>query len=241
MSNIPAGWYPDPAAAGVTPPPLRYWDGGQWTEHRSTPVAQQLPVRPDPTTPDGVPLAGWWHRVGATLIDQVFTSIVSLVVAIPAEVSLQRRMTDLQDQMQRRIDADDPHVLSWAFHRYADIYRHELPWLLLALLVVFVGQTVFVHRLGGTPGQLLTRLRVRRRDRAGNLSWSAAAGRVALFQALPGLLGFVALTSGSLVALPLVGIVVLCWQLLDPLWAAWDAQRQTLHDKIVATNVVRVR
>ena len=27
----------------------------------------------------------------------------------------------------------------------------------------------------------------------------------------------------------------------DPLWAAWDGKKQTLHDKLVATNVVRVR
>jgi hypothetical protein len=27
----PAGWYPDPNAAGTQ----RYWDGGQWTEHTS--------------------------------------------------------------------------------------------------------------------------------------------------------------------------------------------------------------
>jgi hypothetical protein len=30
-SNAPAGWYPDPAGRYE----LRYWDGGQWTEHVS--------------------------------------------------------------------------------------------------------------------------------------------------------------------------------------------------------------
>jgi uncharacterized RDD family membrane protein YckC len=29
--------------------------------------------------------------------------------------------------------------------------------------------------------------------------------------------------------------------LIDPLWATWDPKRQTLHDKLAGTNVVRSR
>jgi len=33
--GVPAGWYPDPELAST----LRYWDGGQWTEHRAPSAA----------------------------------------------------------------------------------------------------------------------------------------------------------------------------------------------------------
>jgi uncharacterized RDD family membrane protein YckC len=29
--------------------------------------------------------------------------------------------------------------------------------------------------------------------------------------------------------------------LIDPLWATWDPKRQTLHDKLARTNVVKRR
>src|ERR1700712_3611476 len=35
------------------------------------------------TTPDGVRLAGWWHRVGAYLIDLVILSVIIALVALP--------------------------------------------------------------------------------------------------------------------------------------------------------------
>jgi uncharacterized Tic20 family protein len=44
--NPAPGWYPDPEAAGGQ----RYWDGTQWTEHRSAPapVAPAGPIMIDP-------------------------------------------------------------------------------------------------------------------------------------------------------------------------------------------------
>jgi hypothetical protein len=35
QGSPPADWYPDPAGGGG----LRYWDGGQWTNHVSAPAA----------------------------------------------------------------------------------------------------------------------------------------------------------------------------------------------------------
>jgi uncharacterized RDD family membrane protein YckC len=282
VSDVPPGWYPDPAAAGATPPPLRYWDGTRWTEHVSAPHPPSRPSqptpppypgaygqqygqpsapqygqgsgqaygqqyatagyyapRPGPTTPDGVRLAGWWHRVGATLLDGLFASIVTIAFTVPAQISIQDRTDDLDRELQRRLDADQPGTLSWFFHQLAHIYRHELGWYLIPIVVVLIAQTAFVHLLGGTPGQLLTRLRVRRRDRPGRLGWGAALVRVALFQTVTSLLLILSLLSGSLAALAVCYLLVVVWSLLDPLWAAWDAKRQTLHDKIVGTNVVR--
>ncbi|MFR0356017.1 phospholipid scramblase-related protein [Streptomyces sediminimaris] len=56
-SNTPAGWYPDPHGVPRT---LRYWDGGQWTQHthadqqqgpaapQQAPQMPQQPAGPDP-------------------------------------------------------------------------------------------------------------------------------------------------------------------------------------------------
>ena len=40
MSDVPAGWQPDPEQPGG----LRYWDGTQWTEHRQAPAAPPPPA-----------------------------------------------------------------------------------------------------------------------------------------------------------------------------------------------------
>jgi hypothetical protein len=42
--TIPAGWYPDHAGGSR----LRWWDGGQWTEHVSEPALPAYSVRPAP-------------------------------------------------------------------------------------------------------------------------------------------------------------------------------------------------
>src|SRR4029079_4499949 len=54
MTQIPAGWYPDPApSAPGSAPSQRYWDGTRWTEHVQ-------PVEPQVTTP--APYAGQYGR-----------------------------------------------------------------------------------------------------------------------------------------------------------------------------------
>ena len=68
MTQIPAGWYPDPAPQTL-PGRLRYWDGAAWTEHvhdpqpipqPATPAAPAYPPSYPPAYPDayGQPSAG---------------------------------------------------------------------------------------------------------------------------------------------------------------------------------------
>ena len=63
--DVAPGWYPDPQTQGQ----LRYWDGGQWTEHTQVagPIAessappggsQGAPGAYDPTSMEGVPEHG---------------------------------------------------------------------------------------------------------------------------------------------------------------------------------------
>ncbi|MEZ5192590.1 MAG: DUF2510 domain-containing protein [Nocardioides sp.] len=47
MTQIPAGWYPDPTP-GVDPAQQRWWDGTAWTAHVQTPppAAPETAIRP---------------------------------------------------------------------------------------------------------------------------------------------------------------------------------------------------
>jgi uncharacterized RDD family membrane protein YckC len=106
MSTTPPGWYPDPDAGGGQ----RWWDGQQWTEH-SAPGAAPAPAQyagpqtggyappppgfqpggyaqPQaaygPAGPGGLPrpYAGWWSRVGASVLDALILVVPVVVVAL---------------------------------------------------------------------------------------------------------------------------------------------------------------
>ena len=94
MTQVPAGWYPDPSAPQTDGyGRVRYWDGIAWTDHvqmptptyAGPPAYQQPPAYPGyaayanpvPSTPDGVPLAGWWWRVLAQIIDGILLAPVT--------------------------------------------------------------------------------------------------------------------------------------------------------------------
>lgn len=68
MTNPTAGWYPDPEDATRS----RWWDGGQWTEHRSAPYVA-VAAAADLRAPEGTP----WNTVWIWLI--VFLPYVSLL------------------------------------------------------------------------------------------------------------------------------------------------------------------
>lgn len=57
MTQIPAGWYPDPDPEQTTEGAQRYWDGRQWTEHVHVPAPPQPPA-------GGYPGQGGWGQPG---------------------------------------------------------------------------------------------------------------------------------------------------------------------------------
>jgi len=67
MSQSPAGWHPDPQNPGQ----LRYWDGTQWTEHRSAgsqPAATPLTPNPTPPSSSGSKRNLWLALGGVALL-----------------------------------------------------------------------------------------------------------------------------------------------------------------------------
>ena len=293
MTQIPAGWYPDPDPQAPEPKGQRYWDGQQWTEHvypapgqaaqdpygqqqgpygqqqgygaqqgqygqapygqgeypadqfgrtPFTPGAPQAPSRAyapmapyagagqtRATTPDGQELAGWWVRVAAFLIDNIIVGIIAAIVAFPWMAQIFDAYGDFLSEALDAAEAGSTTVPGQA-ELMAEITGPLVTVSLIGLVVSLVYQSLFLRWKAATPGKLLVGLRVRLRERPGQLSWATILKRwvsqfgYALFSAVPVL--------GSLLSL---------YPLLDGLWPLWDSKKQALHDKVAATNVVRQR
>jgi uncharacterized RDD family membrane protein YckC len=236
------GWHPDPVPPQPgQPAQLRYWDGTRWTEH-TTPT--QAPVPTDQyaapahqgaygaydtgssraTTPDGVPLAGWWWRVLALILDGLVLGIIGALIAFPWVSDVVDSYGDWFDALSSDSGSVDNSQLQ------DDIAGPLLVITLVQLAIGFVYNVGFLMWKQATPGKLLLGLRVRLREAPGPmptrtvlLRWAGQYG--------VGILGL----------LPVVGCLSLIYTLLDYLWPLWDDKRQAVHDKIAKTNVVRIR
>jgi uncharacterized RDD family membrane protein YckC len=247
--SAPAGWYPDPQQPTPGMPlQQRYWDGQAWTPHVA-PVDPDdpqptYPVQPAgagyqpyaaapayatrPTTPDGVPLAGWWHRVGASLIDFLILSGIVGLLALPFVRDVLSAFGDYFDAAMTAAENGTPTPSTTAF-------ESEINGALLAIaaigFVVSFGYTVaFLMWKQATPGKLAVGLRIRLRERP-ELPLSAVILRWGTQYGAPGLLGLV----------PFVSFLATLFSFLDVLWPLWDDKNQAIHDKVAKTNVVRIR
>jgi uncharacterized RDD family membrane protein YckC len=243
MTNPSAGWYPDPAPESA-PGRLRYWDGGRWTEHVHDP--EPVPTYPgsypqypqastEPygvataparkTTPDGVPLSGWWWRVLARVLDGFILIPVYILVVIPVVASQWDELSNWVDQVNYAADHD---LSSPPLPDLFDTTTGPGIALALSLLAAnVIWELVFLAWKQATPGKLIVGLRVRRREAPG-LPWSSIVRRV----------GFVVVLS-LFAEVPVLGVLAGLVVILDYLWPLWDGKKQALHDKVAGTNVVR--
>jgi uncharacterized RDD family membrane protein YckC len=232
VTQTPAGWYPDPQPQAGHPPYVRWWDGASWTEHAQPApgaVAVQAPPSERDTTPDGQPLAGWWVRVGAYLIDVLVLVPILVLVSIPFWGHIGDVMGDYFHDVSNAMDNGRPVPAS-------SYVRDELQgtFLLLGLINAAVS---FAYSVGmlmwkqATVGKLCLGLRVRLRETPGPMPFSTVAVRW-LVQFGPGVV---------LAQVPFVGSIGGLYGFLDGLWPLWDGRRQALHDKAAKTNVVRIR
>lgn len=249
----PAGWYPDPAGSGDE----RYWDGGAWSQVTrpsggvNPPTGQpgQQPVGAGGAGPAygqqpygqqpygqaqygygaqaqmgygpaqrGPVLAGWWWRVLAAIID----SLVWLIpLGILQSLVLNPVMGDFEDWFTDAILAssagstDIPPIPD-------SIISASYTFTFIAMVLWIVYRTVMVALKGATLGQMATGLKVVR-DGDTSLSlmgWGRSAGRAAL--------------AVVLLQIPVVGLI-------NVIVAAFTAKKQTIHDMIAKTVVVRTR
>ncbi len=240
MTQIPAGWYPDPDPnAPGGPNGQRWWDGTQWTEHIQPGAGQGMagqavgaPVQygaaAPATTPDGQPLAGWWQRVGAYVIDVLIVSPIALLLAWPWVRQIGSAYAELIDEALR--SAEQGGVVPDQAQLMADIAGPLAVLTVIGIVVNFVYHVSFLKWKAATPGKFVLGLRVRLRETPGALSWGTVLLRW---------LGQNWYAAMSVV--PLLGSLASLYPLLDGLWPLWDSKKQALHDKVAKTNVVRIR
>ncbi|MBM6404337.1 RDD family protein [Phycicoccus sp. CSK15P-2] len=248
------GWYPDPEDADQ----LRYFDGIVWTAHRTplrSPTAGastigRAPEVPDPavsarahggtaqpgagpagypwqqapagaTTDDGAPLAEWWRRLLGRLVDLFLTNIVAGLLSLPF---LTDYLEAFEGYLQAVLRGESPDVTPLQNALEGAV----LPVTLIGLAVSLLYETAFLVWRAATPGKMLLGTVVRPADAPGRISWGVAMRR----QAIRVLTGLSALNP----VLNLLGRVL--W-VVDPAWLLYDPKRQTLHDKVAETVVVR--
>lgn len=253
MTSQP-GWHPDPVPPQPgQPAQLRYWDGTRWTEHTSpvpppvagtdvgAPPAYQgqygaapayqeqyaaaYPYATDrATTPDGVPLAGWWWRVLAVVLDSLILGVVATIVAFPW-------VRDLYDSYRDWFDEalNDTSGTMDTSQLQSDVARPLAVITVIQLGLGFVYHVGFLMWKQATPGKLAVGLRVRLRERPGPMPFGTVLVRWA-GQYGVGIIGM----------LPVLGFLTIIYRLLDYLWPLWDPHKQAVHDKIAKTNVVRI-
>jgi uncharacterized RDD family membrane protein YckC len=177
---------------------------------------------PLPPPPGGMPPApdAMWAPAPAYIVPpqyagfwiRVAGSIIDSLVLIPLYVPfLIVLFRRIQDQLETT-----PTISTTDF----SVFGSEFIWWAIGLqLVRYLYEFVMIGQWNATVGKFAVGIRVRRTD-GSPATWREAALRPVL-ELMLGILN--------------LGVV----SLLDYLWMLWDKQKQTLHDKVASTIVVR--
>jgi len=203
------------------------------------PAAPMAYAGTGPRTADGVPLAGWWWRVLATIIDNVILNLVFGLILMQTVFSdlvpgITAWLRDVFDQAAQGLTPDTALPVDLLRRTY------ELTLAIAAIQVVY-SVLMLVWR-AGTLGQLICQLRVvpvGQGRHAGGLAFGKAVVRVAVW---------VALTSAITAAVDLLlpdsaaqyGFLLTIMAIAAYLWPLFNAKRQGLHDLAADTQVVRL-
>jgi uncharacterized RDD family membrane protein YckC len=252
----PPGTQPDVPEQPAAPQGAQSW--GQHPQHPSQPTQGQRPPGehpygqpgqqhgpfqgqggwsrpPAPTvygtrarTPDGEPLAGWWKRAAARIIDWVITWVLALPLTgyflYRAFAELWPAVQDYANQLDAGRTGATPPTAS------PEMVKWLVGYSVLFTLVAIVYEVFFTTRTGATPGKKALGLKVRLREQPGPLPVQAALRRTIIPM------------GGNLVSsLPLVSQLVGLLQVADVLLPLVNERKQAIHDLMAKTNVVDTR
>ncbi len=179
-----------------------------------------------PSTPDGQPLAGWWSRVFATIIDGFLLLPLTLLASFPFVAQAFDAFKKYFDEALSAAEQGLPAPTEAEF--MADAVGPLMAITVIGIVVNLIYTFGFLRWRAATPGKMVMGLQVRLRDRPGQLSFGTIAKRWVV-QNISTLVGLV----------PIVGSIGSLFALVDSLWPLWDGNKQAIHDKWAATNVVR--
>ena len=114
------------------------------------------------TTPDGVPLAGWWWRALALVIDTIILGIIGALIAFPWVRDV---LDSYSDWFDDALNSDGSSVDTSQLQ--SDIAGPLAIITLIQLVLGFAYNVGFLMWKQATPGKLILGLRVRLRDRPG--------------------------------------------------------------------------
>ncbi|HEY5822107.1 MAG TPA: RDD family protein [Propionibacteriaceae bacterium] len=250
----PGGWYPDPVDLGQERY-WDGWQWSRNTRPReATLPTPQRPFGTEPQNPyatppgqpssqpgyapaagsarnqaaataDGVPLASWWWRLLATIVDNILVGIVTTALSFP----LYRPMiAALSTYFSETVEAARTGGTPPVTPSTTDLLSTGNQFLLV-LVTLGVGlayHLMFLRWRAATPGKLLCGLRVVPLDQGratGQLPWNTVVVRASIW------------------VLPNANAVLGIFQLIDGLFPLWQPKRQALHDIAARTQVVRLR
>jgi uncharacterized RDD family membrane protein YckC len=226
----PYGQPPQDHAPGQQPwqqpggqPPHPYGPQGGW-QAPPAPTAYGTLAR----TPDGEPLAGWWKRFAARLIDWVIVWLGSLPLTGYFLYRAGQELNPAFERYLREVErgntgATPPTVTP-------DMLKWVVAYTVVLTLVAIAYEVFFTTRSGATPGKKALGLRIRLRERPGPLTFQTALTRTVI-----------PMGGNLLSSLPLISTLVAMVQLADGLLPLVHQNKQALHDLMAKTNVVDTR
>ena len=179
-------------------------------------------------TPDGEPLAGWWKRLAARLIDWIIVWVLSLPLT---GYFLYRAFAELWPAMEDYVrEVESGNTSAVPPTATPEMIKWLVAYSVVLTLVAIAYEVFFTTRSGATPGKKALGLRVRLRERPGPLPVQAALTRTVI----P--------IGGNLVSsLPLLSQLVGLLQVADGLLPLVNERKQAIHDLMAKTNVVDTR
>jgi uncharacterized RDD family membrane protein YckC len=173
-------------------------------------------------TADGVPLASWWSRALAVIIDYAIISAIVSLVTFPIWRSVYAAIASYFNAVvaAQRSGAAPPTLSP------TDLISgsSQLILTLATVGVAMLYHVVFLRWKSATPGKLTCGLRVVPVDRGHDrspLAWSSVFIRSAIW------------------VLPDISSLLSLITVVDALFPLWHPKRQALHDMAAKTQVVR--